>query len=381
MYYTNKNFSAKLRIDKRKNEKEKVLVEFNLECTAIGSLPYESPDKALDFIFSRFKDIPFWPQLSKVNKMEDMTFQILKKFPGIKFNEKYFLDSQDENFYIELEEFYNDYEEIMSGNLSKLKDYSFEVPYSSTFVPFLNKISKVKPKFAKGQIIGPFSLAVSLSDENNISLFYNETYRDIIIKFLSLKAISQIVEIKKASPNTIPIIFMDEPTISHCGTSAFLTVEENQIIDAIKEISENIKKFNALSSVHCCGKANWEMVLKSDIDIISLDAFLYSKTLLLCSDKLKEFLKRGGAIAWGLIPTLDKEALVSIDLNQLETKFKDIIQLFQEKDIDKSLLLKQSLITPSCGCGGLDLNLAIKAIDLTSNLSDSLKTLYIKEVL
>ena len=78
---------------------------------------------------------------------------------------------------------------------------------------------------------------------------------------------------------------------------------------------------------------------------------------------------------------MDKEALVSIDLNQLETKFKDIIQLFQEKDIDKSLLLKQSLITPSCGCGGLDLNLAIKAIDLTSNLSDSLKTLYIKEVL
>ena len=46
------------------------------------------------------------------------------------------------------------------------------------------------------------------------------------------------------------------------------------------------------------------------------------------------------------------------------------------KNIDKDLILKQCFITPSCGCGSLDADMAKKALDLTKKLSESLKSKY-----
>ena len=43
------------------------------------------------------------------------------------------------------------------------------------------------------------------------------------------------------------------------------------------------------------------------------------------------------------------------------------------KGIDENLIDNNSLISPSCGCGSLSVELAEKAIKLTKELSDKLK--------
>ena len=66
-----------------------------MECLAIGSLPYDNPQKAIAIVQNYFSEIPFWPQLAAVDKKEDMTIQYIQGVPGIKFNykeEKYYCE-------------------------------------------------------------------------------------------------------------------------------------------------------------------------------------------------------------------------------------------------------------------------------------------------
>ena len=46
------------------------------------------------------------------------------------------------------------------------------------------------------------------------------------------------------------------------------------------------------------------------------------------------------------------------------------------KGIDEKIIIENSLITPSCGAGSLSEDLALKAMDLTKKVSDSLHERY-----
>jgi len=56
-------------------------LEGNCQTTAMGIMPHTDVDRALELALSL--DIPFWPQLPKVNFFEDMYAQVSQHFPGI----------------------------------------------------------------------------------------------------------------------------------------------------------------------------------------------------------------------------------------------------------------------------------------------------------
>lgn len=350
--------------------------DLKLNCLAIGSLPHTDVDSAMKIV----KDtcpIPFWPQLAKFNKNEDMINQFLENFPGLVIDntlEKVYLDNESDEFFAQLESLFMDYEEIVSDfNSETLENYKISSDYSSTVEPFLQLVKDLKPKFAKGQIVGPFTLATTLTDKENRCAFYDETLREVIVKTLSLKALWQIKQIKKANTATTPIIFIDEPSISQLGTSAFITISKEEVVGVIKEVSELIKANGALSAIHCCGKCDWTVPIDSNVDIINLDGFFFAQNLSLFSAELKPFLENGGIIAWGVVPTLDKDALGETNLGKMVAKFDEAIDYLVKKGIDKEFLIEHSMVTPSCGAGSLTVELAEKAMNLTNELSLILK--------
>ena len=354
-----------------------------LRATAVGSLPHKNAETAINLIFEKFKEIPFWPQLAKVDKHEDMTVQYLQGIPGIKYDEehgKFIYDAQSDEFFTELEEFFMDYESIINEkDFTNLDKYAITKPYTSAIPLYLDRLQKGNYPFAKCHIIGPFTLGTSLCDTENVCAFYDETYREVLIKGLTLKAVWQIEQIKKASKDCTPIMFMDEPVMSQFGTSAFITVKKEDIIDAISEISKVIQEFGGLSAVHCCGKSDWSVLMDAGVNIINFDAFAYAKSLGAYTKELESFLKNKGYIAWGLVPTLDKDALAKTSLEELEEKFEKATDYLVKKSngaISKDLLIKQSFFTPSCGAGGLSLDLAQKAMTLVNGLSEKLKKKY-----
>lgn len=351
-----------------------------LKPLAIGSLPHENAQEALDYVFNTFSNTPFWPQLGKVDKKEDMIAQYTQNVAGIiydELNNKYIFSMETKDFCDKLEELYLDYEMIVSEkDFSSLDKYAITSPYSCSIQPFLNRIAKTTPSFAKGHVTGSFTWGAAIVDNQGRCAFFDPTARDILTKGLALKAIWQIKEIKKHSPSSKPIIFIDEPALCQCGTSAFVTVQREEILDSLKEIVNAIQSNGALCAIHCCGKADWEMVLKLGVDIINLDAFLYAQSLSLYHKKIEEFLTNGGYIAWGAIPTLDKEALENITLEKTEQIFENAVKHLETKGINRELVINHSLITPSCGAGGLTIELAQKAMEITVKLSDVLSKKY-----
>lgn len=345
----------------------------SLRATAIGSLPYKDPKAAIDMIFDKFSYIPFWPQLGAVDKREDMTIQYIQGIPGIVYddkNEKYIFETSSEEFFIALEEFFMDYESIVNErNFENLEKYAITSPYSSSINMFFDRLQKGKYEYAKGHVIGAFTWGTSICDCDSQCSFYDETCREILTKAVVLKAIWQIQKMKEAVPGIIPIIFFDEPVMSQYGTSAFVTVKREEIVNTFSEISSVIKSFGALCGIHCCGKADWSILIDSGIGIINLDAFFFSKSLAVYSSKVKSFLEQGGYIAWGFVPTLDASSLEKVTVSELVNMFYDAVESLVEKGINKDLIINHSLFTPSCGAGGLSVELAQKAMSLVNELS------------
>ncbi len=347
-----------------------------LEALAIGSLPHTDVKKAMDIVKKDFSEVPFFPQLANISKNEDMIIQFLEGLPSFSpsMAGKFVVDTDSEDFLFGLEEFFTDYEEIISDiNSDKLEKYGLSENFSSTFGEFEKIIKQTKPKYAKGQIVGAFTLATSLTDKNGRCSVYDETLRDVIVKLLSLKALWQIKHIKMSNSSTVPIIFTDEPSITQLGTSAYMTVSENEVVAMFKEISDLIKSHGGISAIHCCGKCDWRIPIKVGVDIINLDAYSYAKNFGIYKKEINDFLENGGMIAWGLVPTLDAKALEKITPDDLVERFNKSVNYLTKNGIDEKLVIDNSIITSSCGAGALTEELAERAMDLVFELSRKLK--------
>lgn len=351
------------------------LSNLKLQALAIGSLPHNTVESAMEVVKKDFSEIPFYPQLSNINRNEDMTIQFLEGLPSfLPSNESFEIDTESEKFFEDLESFFTDYEEIIADTDTEiLEKYAISKEFSSTFPEFEKFIKNTKPQYAKAQIIGPFTLAAMLTDQNGINAIFDETLREIVVKLLTLKVLWQIKHIKQANSTTIPIIFMDEPTLSQLGTSAYLTISEKDVVDMLAEISEIIHQNGGISAIHCCGKCDWTILIKAKADIINFDAFAFSEHLGLFAQEIDKFLQDGGKLAWGLVPTLDVEALKNITLADLIKDFGQGIKYLTNKGIDEKLIIDNSLITSSCGAGSLSVELAQKAMDLVFELSNELR--------
>lgn len=347
-----------------------------LQALAIGSLPHNDLTKAMNVVKKDFPQIPFFPQLKNINKNEDMIIQFLEGLPSFLPSklENFLINPDSEEFFEDLETFFTDYEKITSENNAEiLEHYGISKDFSSSFEEFENIIKTTKPQFAKGQIVGPFTLATTLQDNNGKAVIYDETLKDIIVKLLSLKALWQIKRIKKANPDTTPIIFMDEPSISQLGTSAYMTISEAEVIQMLKEISDIIKANGGISAIHCCGKCDWSIPMKAKIELLNPDAYTFAENFSIYYKMIENHLLSGGKIAWGLIPTLDVDALRGTTLKNLIEKFEQAVKYLTNKRIDEKLIIDNSLITSSCGAGSLSIENAERAMDLVSELSKELK--------
>ena len=350
--------------------------DLKLECLAIGSMPHDNLDDAMSIVGRYFNRIPFWPQMVKLSKNEDMIIQFLEGMPSF-FVGKSYLDVDYDAFYDDLETFFVDYEKIVSGEDNSgeiISKYGISSTCSSSFNEFLKLAANAK--YAKGQIVGPFTLSTTLVDKDGRCAIYDDTLKEIIQKILTIKALWQIRKMKEANPDITPIIFIDEPSISQLGTSAYVTISEEDVLCMLKEVSDEIKSAGALSAIHCCGKCDWKVPVESGVNMLNLDAYSYAKNLSVYSKDVEKFLLRGGKIVWGVVPTLDKVALEKADVKIIESKFYSAVKYLTDKGINEKLIIDNSLVSTSCGAGSLSIELAQKAFSLTKEISCSLKERY-----
>jgi hypothetical protein len=86
-----------------------------------------------------------------------------------------------------------------------------------------------------------------------------------------------------------------------------------------------------------------------DLDpaVISLDAYQTATEFLLYAEQAAAYLERGGIVAWGVVPA-DARLFAEETRASLVARMAAIRTMMAEY-VDPALLVRQSLITPSCG--------------------------------
>ena len=333
--------------------------------TGIGSFPHQDEKEVFHLILNNFPDIPFWPQLPKRSFLESMVIQYSEGFPSLKWNEreqKIWVDTS-QGIDEEIEKFYQRVErnELESFQMTEnfAKGWRFLKDLSST-----NRREKIK--YIKGQIIGPITFGLALKDQEGKSIFYDPTLRDILIKHLSLKARWMEKRFQDLFPGIPTILFFDEPSLSSFG-SAFSSLNREDVIHSLNECFGAVK---GLKGIHCCGNTDWSVLLSTNLDILSFDAYGYLETLSLYPKELKAFLERGGILAWGIVPTSDE--IVNADAQSLANRLKKGIETLSKKGIDP-VLLQRAILTPSCGTASLSIPLSERVCQLTTEVSKRLR--------
>lgn len=332
--------------------------------TGIGSLPHKDVESALDLIFEYTPNIAFWPQLPKRNVREGMVAQFAEGLPCIKATDKGLIFDPD-NKEQELEKFY---EKIINQELEYFK---ISQNFSQGLYAFAQRLEQ-KPSilddiaYIKCQIVGPFTFASSINDENGRALLHDPVFMQAIISALTMKALWQIRFFKKFGKKII--VFLDEPYLG-CFGSAYTPLSRQEVISGLIEITKRIAKPGiALTGIHCCGNTDWSVFTDvKTVDIISFDAFSFLDKLVLYSQDLKKFLQAGKALCWGIVPTQNFSGQETAEL--LMGKINAGINTLVKKGLDEKLILKHLMVSPSCGLGTLEIEKSTKIFQLLSEVS------------
>lgn len=338
-------------------------MKFNFEATGVGSVPFKDPKAACRVIFDNFDSIPFWPQLPKKSYLENMYVQYSERFPGL------VLDENNKTVHVDTAKVASEIEAVYAKYLEgDLDFFKISQNYASGLYEFLEKLKNAPKglKFVKGQITGPISYALSLTDQNKRAVIYDKDLFEVLTKLLVMKAKWQIKRLKKLFPNVI--IFIDEPYLVSIGSS-FVNINMESAFEKLDELINAIKAESALSGLHCCGNTDWPLLLKRDIDILNFDAYNFTKELFLYAGDVKNFVNRGGTIAWGIVPSSD--AVESQEPKALIQKLKEALSISKDKGIDKDSV--SSLVTTSCGLGTLDEGIAEKALAAVKSVSEGMR--------
>ncbi len=344
----------------------------------IGSLPVDDHLLAIKLVLEHTPEIPLWVQLP-VFREEGMIAQFLPGLPGLtEENEKFFINTSGRDFDDGIIEFYEEYISVTGGK----KDYD-ETRFVLTpetakgFFIFIEKIKElpVKPVAVKGQITGPVTLSTGITDREGKAIFYNEDMRDTVVKLVAMKAGWQV---KRLSEFKVPvIIFFDEAALAGFGSSAFIGISANEVAGCFEEVIAAVHKEAGIAGIHVCSNADWSVILESSADIISFDAYSYFDKFILYADHIRKFLESGRMIAWGIVPTLRIEDIEKENAASLAENWKKKAGMLGPLGYDLQAVLAQSFITPSCGTGSLSLELAVKVLRLTKEVSQILRKEYL----
>jgi len=342
-------------------------MSFQPKClaTGIGSLPHAKAADAVRVILSNVVDAPFWPQLPARGINEQMEVQYNEGLPRVTIDrakERMFIDTSGDTS-MDLATFY---EHFLSEDL----DYFAITPEFSQGIPELQTaLQGLRKPFVKVQTTGPISFGLTIVDENKRAIYYNPEFVDAVVKCLAMKCRWQIKKFAGFADRVI--CFIDEPILSAFGSSTYVSVTRDDVVAKLAEVVEAVHAEGALAGVHCCGNTEWSILIDAGVDIVNFDAFDYGETIALYPEAVRRHLEAGKALAWGIVPTSSAKIKQQTP-DTLVALFDRLVEhLAKTANLDKGLIVRQALITPSCGTGSLpveDAERVFAALNQTSQI-------------
>lgn len=335
------------------------------ECAtiAIGTVPHTDPLAALDFLLENNPLCPSWPQLPRAGFRENMYVQYAEGMPAA------VIDEEDERIWFDTEaapaalaEFY---ERFLAGD-ARLGAIS--PSHARGFEPLIERAPSLSGKYIKGQVTGPASFGLTVTDQGGKPVLYHADLFEAIVKALALKGRWQTERFRQAAPHLTPVVFFDEPYLTQVG-SAMISLPPEQVAGNLNECFAAI---DGLTGIHVCGGTDWGLIASTDADILHFDAADHMREFLIYERELAEFMERGGLVAWGIAPT-NESARERNTADLVEQVKAGVEKMAGFCGIDREEVLRRSFISESCGTGTLEMGLAERCFGLAGGVSDALR--------
>lgn len=252
--------------------------------------------------------------------------------------------------------------------------FALNPEYARGFLAMLETLRSTPGEWAKGQVTGPISFGLTVTDQDLRASLYNELLADAIVKNTAMHARWQIRQLKFVRPNVI--LFLDEPYMAAFG-SAFISLSREQVIAWLDEVFDAIQAEGGIAGVHCCANTDWSVLLATKVDILNLDAYGFIENLALYPTELRLFLDRGGSACWGLVPN-DERIFDETPLGMAE-RLRNGIRLIVQKAAARGVTIKteefasRSLIAPACGLGSATVEVADRVFEMLAETGSILK--------
>ena len=309
-------------------------LEARCRTTAMGIMPHTDIDKALELALTL--DIPFWPQLPRVNFYEDMYAQASENFPGI------VIDTDNEKISLGTTRFAEELANY-SQEMKEPQTFTLSHDYSVVYHRFLEKELRGYPAI-RGQLIGPISFGFKVFDENSKPIIYNEEIRTILFDFIQRKANTQYQELKQKNRNAF--VWLDEPGLGwvfsgFSGYSDILTRQDYQ---------QFLSGMEGPGALHLCANVNLPYLLSLGIEILSFDAYQIEFMPKDYAKAVADFLRAGGIISWGIVPTdsFNLAGETPETLANLLSGYWEVVS--GNSTVSTEQIAKQALIAPARCC-------------------------------
>ncbi len=223
----------------------------------------------------------------------------------------------------------------------------------------------------KTQIAGPITLFGKLQAG---SLSVKRKNEQLLRQYLTLwlkHAYWQIDAIRDAGFK--PIIVLDEPLLpTYMGATGSPRARKTLIL--LRSIVKRLHNRGATVGIHCCNRISPAVLIETGVELVHFDAYYFSTQITRARTELQSFLKKGGIVAWGIVPT--SETLTSANRAKIEKNLKDLLASMEARGLPLRTVLAQSMVAPTCGTGLLSSEQSDKILDFTTSLSQQLKSHY-----
>jgi len=301
----------------------------------IGSLPFDSASAAIQAVAESSPEIPFWPQLPQLAPQEGLIAQGLDILGELieRRSTGYGYDIKAGRIDQALDLLHRS-----DGRLSQRNAAGF-----GAFEAALASGVFASARAVKGQIEGPITLSTYL--------FYGGKPLLSEPAFFAAVAfhVSQVAcwQISRLGVSGLPVLlFVDEPALCLEGPPE-ISLDEDQRLSALAATLNAIRSYGAVAGLHCCAARPFERMCAVRPNILSFDAHHGLELFFSNSDAL-DYVRRGGVVAYGLIPT--RRRLEDVEPVSIFSRWLKGAALAG----DPQEMARNGMITATCGLGLLD---------------------------
>jgi hypothetical protein len=331
---------------------------------ARGPLPHTSAAQALAVLLRTTPLLLAWPQLPQRSFREQSYAQAAAGFPGLVY------DGVEERVYVERALLDREVDWLSLAYLKGDASYGALAADDASGLHELLRVPQqsLKARAIRSHVVGPMSLGVQLTDEQQRPLAYDAMLLEALAQHIHLRAVWQEQQFADRAPQSL--LCLDEPFLDVVD-SPFFPVQWDDAQALIERVFEGVQGCRAIASG---GAVAWDRVLETSVELIVVDAYDHGASLL-AAERLPAFLERGGSVAWGIVPATEG-ALAAESVASLAARLEQIFDALSKRGIDRSGLPGASLVTTSDGLAQLSIPAAERALTLLAEVSADLRQRY-----